>query len=295
MGSFRNKIYPFIFIGPAVLLLIVFSVIPIFVSFGISFTDIDLVGLADWSKIDFIGLENFKDLYHDEVFRKAIYNTLFYVIFGVPLVIILSLSAALLLNYGKNMLFSFFRLIYYMPSITNIVAIAVIWGFLYNQQYGLFNYLLSFVHLGPVPWLQDPLIAKISLIILASWKGIGINMIIFLAALQGIPKMYYEAARIDGANRWQQLIHVTLPMLRYATFFVSVTTMIGWLQFFEEPFVMTGGGPVDGTVSIALFIYQQGFEFSRFGYAAAGSFVLFIIIIIFTLIQFKFRKSETDY
>jgi multiple sugar transport system permease protein len=292
--SFKSKWYPLFFIGPAVLLLFVFSFIPIVVSLCISFTDMDLSGLADLSSVSFTGLDNFINLFKDDVFLKAIYNTLFYVFFGVPLVILLSLAAAMLLNYGKNLLFSFFRLVYYMPSITNIVAIAVIWGYLYNQQYGLFNYFLSLVDIDAVPWLQDPLIAKCSLIILAAWKGIGINMIIFLAALQGIPKMYYEAAEIDGASRWQRLIYITLPQLKYATFFVSVTTLIGWLQFFEEPFVMTDGGPLDGTVSIALFIYQQGFELSHFGYAAAGSFILFLIIIIFTLVQFKINHPLGD-
>ena len=288
----KNKWYPLFFIGPAVLLLTVFSIIPIIISLCISFTNMDLLGLANLSMVAFNGLDNFKNLFHDTVFLKAIYNTLFYVIIGVPIVIILSLASALLLNYGRSMLFSFFRLIYYMPSITNIVAIAVIWGYLYNQQYGLFNYMLSLVHISAVPWLQDPFIAKLSLILLASWKGIGINMIIFLAALQAIPAMYYEAADIDGANRVQKFWFITLPQLKYATFFVSVTTLIGWLQFFEEPFVLTNGGPLDGTVSIALYIYQQGFEKSNFGYAAAASFVLFAMIIIFTLLQFKFNNPD---
>src|SRR5699024_6131940 len=145
-----------------------------------------------------------------------------------------------------------------------------------------------------IPWLDDPLVAKISLVILAVWKGIGINMIIFLAALQAIPRMYYEAAEIDGATRWQQLFHITIPMMRYATFFVTVTTLIAWLQFFEEPFVMTNGGPSDGTLSMALFIYQKGFLSNDFGYAGAASVVLFGIIIVVTLMQFKLRKSEDN-
>ena len=183
-----------------------------------------------------------------------------------------------------------------MPAITNIIAVAVVWGFLYNTEYGLFNYVLSLVDVDKVPWLEQPVLAKLSLIVLAVWKGIGINMItIFLAALQGIPNSYYEAARIDGAKRWQVLVYITIPLLRYSIFFVTVTTLIGWLQFFEEPFIMTQGGPLDGTVSMALFIYQRGFQFSEFGYAAAGSFVLFIVIIIVTLLQFKLKKSDVDY
>ncbi|MCR8850396.1 sugar ABC transporter permease [Rossellomorea sp. SC111] len=290
----KNK-HPYVFIAPAVIILTVFSIVPIIVAFLISFTDLDLKGLADWSNVSFIGLDNYSELVSDELFHKAIFNTLFYVIIGVPLVIIFSLGIALLLNYGTSKLFTVFRGVYYMPSITNIIAVAVIWGFLYNTEYGLFNYLLSLLDVEKIPWLGEPTIAKLSLIVLAVWKGVGINMIIFLAALQGIPKSYYEAAEMDGANRWQVLWNVTIPLLRYATFFVTVTTLIGWLQFFEEPFVMTNGGPLDGTISMALFIYQRGFQFSEFGYAAAGSFILFIIIIIITLLQFKLRKSDTEY
>ncbi|PPA69873.1 carbohydrate ABC transporter permease [Jeotgalibacillus proteolyticus] len=293
-GAVRNR-HPFIFIAPALIILILFSLIPILIALVISFTDMDLKGLANWSNISFIGFENYINLLSDTVFHKAVYNTFFYVIIGVPLVIIFSLGIALLLNYGKNLIFTVFRAVYFMPAITNIIAIAVVWGFLYNTEYGLFNYLLSLGDIGKVPWLEHPVIAKLSLILLAVWKGIGINMIIFLAALQGIPQSYYEAARIDGAKRWQILFYITIPLLRYAVFFVTVTTLIGWLQFFEEPFIMTRGGPLDGTVSMALFIYQRGFQFSEFGYAAAGSFVLFIVIIIVTLLQFKLRKADTEY
>ncbi|MFB5662529.1 carbohydrate ABC transporter permease [Alteribacillus sp. HJP-4] len=292
--AYRNR-HPYMFIAPAVILLTVFSVIPIFIAFVISFTDLDLRGLANWSNISFIGLENYTNLFLDNVFIKSIFNTFFYVIFGVPLVIVVSLSIALLLNYGKSFVYRLFRGVYYMPSITNIIAVAVIWSYLYNSEYGLLNYILSLLDVNKIPWLEEPTIAKISLIVLAVWKGVGINMLIFLAALQGIPKAYYEAAEIDGATRWQQLRQITIPLLRYATFFVTVTTLIGWLQFFEEPFVMTEGGPLNGTISMALFIYQSGFQYSDFGYASAGSFVLFIIIICVTLLQFKLRKSDTEY
>jgi multiple sugar transport system permease protein len=295
LKNIRTNKHPYVFIAPAVIILAVFSIVPIIVAFLISFTDLDLAGLANWSNVHFVGLENYSALISDELFHKSIYNTFFYVIIGVPLVIVFSLGIALLLNYGTSKLFTVFRGVYYMPSITNIIAVAVIWGFLYNTEYGLFNYLLSLLDVEKIPWLGEPTIAKLSLIVLAVWKGIGINMIIFLAALQGIPKSYYEAAEMDGANRWQVLWNVTIPLLRYATFFVTVTTLIGWLQFFEEPFVMTNGGPLDGTISMALFIYQRGFQFSEFGYAAAGSFILFVFIIIITLVQFKIRKSDTEY
>ena len=290
----KNK-HPYLFISPAVLLLLVFSIIPILLALSISFTDTDLKGLANWSNINFIGFENYVELFTDAVFLKSIFNTFFYVLIGVPLLIICSLGIAVLLNYSTDKIFSAFRSVYFMPAITNLVAIAVVWGFLYDKESGLFNYILSFINVDKIPWLHEPTIAKISLILLAVWKGIGINMIIFLAALKGIPQSYYEAAEIDGANRFQVFKNITLPLLGFATFFVTVTSLIGWLQFFEEPYIMTKGGPLDGTISMALFIYQSGFQFSQFGYAAAASVVLFIIIIIFTLIQFKFRKADTEY
>ncbi|GIN71553.1 sugar ABC transporter permease [Bacillus sp. J14TS2] len=292
MNKLKMKMIPFFFIMPAVLLLIVFSFFPIIVAAGISFTDMDLLGLADWSQINFTGFENYIELFKDEEFLQAIYNTLFYVIIGVPLAVGSSFVIAFLLNLVSNWLSSFFRVVFYMPSVTNIVAVAVIWGFLYNNEYGLFNYILSLFDIGAVPWLESTQIAKLSLILLAVWKSNGVSMLIFLAALQSIPKMYYEAADIDGANRWQKLTKITLPSVSFATFFVVITTMIGWFQFFEEPFVMTEGGPLNSTNSMALFIYQEGFQYNEFGYGAAGSFVLFAIIIVVTLIQFKIRKIE---
>lgn len=283
---------PFLFIFPALTLLLLFSIIPIIVALIISFTDLSLAGLADWSRVHFIGWNNYKSVLTDTVFAKAIGNTLFYVIIGVPLVVAFSLAIAIMINFGRSAFFKLIRLVFYTPSITNTVAIAVVWSYLYNPSIGLFNFILAKFHMGPVPWLQDPTMAKISLIILAVWKAIGINMIIFLAALQGIPKEYYEAAEIDGANRWKQITKITIPLMSFSIFFVSVTTLIGWFQFFEEPLVMTKGGPLDGTTSVALFIYRNGFQYSKFGYAAAGSFILFISIIIVTAIQFKIQNRH---
>ncbi|WP_261806778.1 carbohydrate ABC transporter permease [Lapidilactobacillus luobeiensis] len=294
MTKFFNKRAPYLFVSPAILLLLMFSIIPILIAFVISFTDMSLNGLADFSLIKFVGVANYVKVFQDPIFVKALGNTVFYVIIGVPLVIVCSLGLALLINFGQNKVFSFFRLVFYSPSITNVVAVAVVWAYLYNPQFGLFNYLLKLIGLQPVPWLQDPIVAKISLILLALWRAIGVNMIIFLAALQGIPKAYYEAAELDGANARQRLFHITIPMLKFATFFVSVTTLIGWIQFFEEPFVMTQGGPLDSTTSLALFIYRNGFQLSKFGYAAAGSFVLFVIIILVTLLQFRIQRKQEE-
>lgn len=285
---------PYYFIAPTLILLTIFSLLPIFVALFISFTNMDLVGLADYSNIKFVGLKNYINVLADPIFLKSIGNTLFYVIIGVPLVIVCSLGVALMINFGKARIFKAFRVIFYMPAVTNVVAVAVVWGYMYNTKFGLFNYILESIHLPAVPWLTHPVWAKLSLILLAVWRAIGLNMIIFIAALQGIPKSYYEAAQLDGASNWKQLTSITLPMLRFAIFFVSITTMIGWLQFFEEPFIMTQGKPLDSTTSVALFIYRNGFQLSNFGYAAAGSFVLFFAIIIITLIQFRFQNKDTD-
>lgn len=294
MKGLSQKNAPYLFIAPTLILLALFSLLPIAIALVISFTDMDLAGLADLSNISFVGFDNYKEVLLDPSFRKSILNTLFYVIIGVPLVIIISLMIALLINFGKARIFKAFRVIFYMPSVTNVVAVAVVWSYLYNPSLGLLNYILISLGLGSVPWLQDPVMAKISLIILAVWRAIGLNMIIFIAAIKGISKTYYEAAQIDGASNWRQTWSITIPLLRFAIFFVSITTMIGWLQFFEEPFVMTKGGPLDGTISVALFIYNNGFQFSKFGYAAAGSFILFFAIILITLIQFKFQNKEAD-
>lgn len=294
MKGFLNKQAPYIFIAPTLILLTLFSIVPILVALVISFTDMDLGGLANFGSISFIGFDNYVEVLQDPVFMKAIFNTLFYVFVGVPLVILFSLAIALLINLGTSRIFKAFRVVYYLPSVTNIVAVAVVWSYLYNPAIGLFNYLLNAVGLPDVPWLTDPTVAKLSLILLALWKAIGLNMIIFIAALQGIPKSYYEAAQLDGASTWQQVTRITIPMLSFAIVFVSITTMIGWLQFFEEPFVMTQGGPLDGTLSVALFIYQNGFKFNNFGYAAAGSFVLFVCIIVITLVQLKLQKNDSD-
>ncbi|OXM12997.1 carbohydrate ABC transporter permease [Paenibacillus herberti] len=289
-----SKAAPWVFIGPTLLLLAVFSLLPILVAAGISLTDMDLAGLANYSNIEFVGIKNYIDVLTDPVFLKAILNTLFYVLIGVPLVVACSLGVALLINMGQSRIFRMFRVVYYMPSVTNVVAVAVVWLYLYNPGIGLFNYLLNSLGLGSVPWLTEPTVAKLSLILLALWRSIGLNMIIFIAALQGISKTYYEAAQLDGATTWQQMRYITVPMMRFAIFFVTITTMIGWLQFFEEPFIMTQGGPLDGTLSASLFIYQNGFQFSSFGFAAAGSFVLFFLIIIITLLQLKLQRKQAE-
>lgn len=293
-NNLMKKLMPYTFIFPALLLLILFSIIPIIISLVISFTNLDITGLGNLGAVKFIGLSNFINLFHDSLFLQAVGNTLFYVVIGVPAVIALSLAIAIMINFGQNRFFKLMRLVFYTPSITNTVAVAVVWTFMYNPSTGLINNILNQIGLGSVGWLTDQNVAKIALIILAVWKAIGLNMLIFLAALQGIPKDFYEAAELDGASWWQQTIHITIPSLKFSIFFVSVTTLIGWFQFFDEPFVMTKGGPLGSTNSVALFVYQNGFQQSNFGYAASASFVMFAAIILATLIQFKLQNKQQN-
>ncbi|WP_223156004.1 carbohydrate ABC transporter permease [Desemzia incerta] len=292
----KSKKAPYFFVAPALILLIMFSIVPIFIALFISFTDMSLAGLADYSRIEFLGLENYSRIVADPTFLKAIYNTIFYVILGVPLVVLFSMGIAILINMGNGKFFSFMRLVFYSPSITNIVAVAIVWSFLFNpsDSIGLFNRMLGTIGIGPIGWLQDVAVSKISLIILAVWRGLGINMLIFSAALQNIPRTMYEAAELDGASKWQQIRFITVPQLKFSTFFVVVTTLIGWLQFFEEPFVMTEGGPLNSTLSVSLFIYRNGFQLNNFGYAAAGSLILFVIIILATIVQLKIQRKQDE-
>ncbi|MEC6747719.1 sugar ABC transporter permease [Marinilactibacillus sp. XAAS-LB27] len=288
----KSKKAPYFFIAPAIGLLLTFSIFPIILALVISFTDMSLAGLADYSRINFTGFQNYQNILQDSIFLKSITNTLFYVIFGVPLVILFSLTIAILINMGRSRYFSFMRVVFYSPSITNIVAVAIVWAFLFNpsQSIGLINRVIGMVGIGPIGWLTDTSVSKISLVILAVWRSIGINMLIFSAALQNIPRSMYEAAELDGATKWEQIRFITVPQLKFSTSFVTITTIIGWLQFFEEPFVMTEGGPLNSTTSVALFIYRNGFQNNQFGYAAAGSLLLFVVIICATLVQLRLQR-----
>ncbi len=290
----KTRIAPYGFIAPAMLLLIAFGVLPILVAFVVSLTDMNLAGLGDWSRITFIGFDNYAHLLSDTQFWQAMVNTGIFVLLGVPAVIVLSLVIALALNRSQSPFFRALRSFYFVPAITAIVAIALVWGYLFNTQFGLFNHVLSTVGLPPVRWLSDPVIVKFSVVWVAVWRGLGLNVIIFLAALQGVPKEYLEAAAIDGASELRRTVSIVIPLLRFAIVFVAITTMIAWLQFFDEPFVLTKGGPLGASTSISLFLYQTGFSASRFGYASAGSVVLFAVIAIVTIVQLRLRRKDDE-
>jgi len=291
----KRKLTPYLFVSPAMLLLITFGIFPIFLAAAVSLTNMNISGFVRPQNIKFIGLENYTTLFSDKDFWQALWNTGGFALFGVPAIVVLSLAVALLLNRRGNWFFQALRSFYFIPAITAIVAVSLIWGYLYNTQFGVFNYLLSLVGIPQVQWLSDPLLAKFSVALVAIWRGTGLNIIIFLAALQGVPKEYLEAASMDGAGEWRKTYSITLPLLRFAIFFVSVTTTISWLQFFDEPFVLTDGGPLGATTSMSIFLYKEGFRLNQFGYASAGSLVLFAIIAVITVIQLRLRKADDEY
>jgi multiple sugar transport system permease protein len=292
--SLRNRLTPYVFIGPAFAVLLAFGLLPILIAAAVSVTDLDLRGLGDPATVKFVGLENYQRLLGDGDFWSALANTGFFIMIGVPIIIIGSLAVAIALHQSPSRFFRFLTAFYFLPAITAIVAISLIWGYLLNGQFGLINYLLTSVGLEPVPWLSDPLMAKFSVALVAIWRASGLNIVIFLAALQSIPKEYYEAAALDGAGEWRKIVSMTVPLLRFAIFFVTVTTLIGWMQFFDEPYVLTKGGPTGSTTSISLYIYQQGFQFNEFGFASAASLVLFVLIFVVTAAQLRSRRLAND-
>ena len=281
----------FFFLAPAFITLLIFFFLPVLASFLMSLTDFDIYSIAQFRNARFIGLGNYLHLLKDPLFWKALFNTLYFVGVAGPLSIVVALLAALALNSQRLRFKSLFRLALFLPVITTLVAVAIVWRYLYHPRFGLINYLLQQIGLGPIDWLGDPHWAMPALILLAIWKNFGYLMMIFLAGLQAIPDYLYDAARIDGANWWRQQIHITLPQLAPTTIFVGIITAIGYFQLFAEPYVMTQGGPLNATLSIVLYLYQQGFRWWRMGYSASIAFVLFIMILIVAFVQNQIRKK----
>ena len=281
------------FIAPALTLIAVFFFLPVAGALLLSFTDFDIYALGNLDNLRFVGLANYGQLLQDPLFWMALRNTLYFVLVGGPLSVGVSLLAALLLNSRLLRWKGFFRTALFLPVVTTLVAVAVVWRYLYQPRYGLLNYGLSRLGIAPIDWLGDPAWAMPAIILLAVWKNFGFNMIIFIAGLQSIPAHLYEAARIDGASAWQQFRYLTLPMLAPTFLFVTVITMIGYFQLFAEPYVMTQGGPSNRTLSVVLLMYQEGFRWWNMGYAAAVAFVLFAIILAATLIQLRLRRETS--
>ena len=226
----------------------------------------------------FAGLANYARLFGDEIFWLALRNTFYFAFVGGPLTIAVSLGAALLLSSKLVRFKSVFRTIYFTPFVTTLVAVAIVWRYLYHTRYGFFNYALSQIGIQPIDWLGDPRWAMPAIILMAVWKSFGYNMLIFIAGLQAIPEELYDAAAIDGAGPFRRFFNITLPMLAPTLVFVTVITMIGYFQLFAEPYVMTQGGPLQSTVSVLYFMYEEGFKWWNLGSASAVAFVLFMLI-----------------
>jgi len=286
----QRKVAPYGFILPGTAFYLMVTIMPMFMGLWMS--------LHRWNILrarqTFIGLANYATVLTNPVFWQALKNTLIYTVGVVPVQIGLALIVALLLNAeirGRTM----FRLLYYLPVVTPLSIAAVIWQWIYHPQMGLLNAALSTFGVAPRNWLGDPQIAMLSVIIVAIWAGLGYKMVIFLAALQGIPESYYEAAMIDGANRLDLFRHITLPLLRPTMLYVFITSLIGSFQVFGLVNVLTGGGPLDATNVLVMHIYRRAFSDYQFGEASAMSFVLFAIILLFTLVQWKVMGREVSY
>lgn len=289
----QHNLAGWLFATPWVVIFLVFMALPILASLILSFTDFGLANLANPFSLHFIGLQNYGRLVHDQSFLQAALNTIIVVVVGVPLNVGLALLIAIGVNQGVRFVRTIFRVGYYLPVVTSIVAIAVVWKFLLDPDSGLVNNLLRLVGLHSINWLGNPSLALPTIIFVVIWRNVGYAMIILLAGLQGVDIALYEAAHIDGAGALARFRYITLPMMRPVLLFVSVITSIGFLQVFQEPYVMTQGGPLNRTLTISMYLIQQGFDFFNQGYASAMAYVLFLAIVILTVVQFRLLRPQT--
>jgi len=278
------------FVSPALIAIAVFFVVPVIAALVLSFTDFDIYGVADRHNVRFIGLDNYRRLLATPLFWSALRNTVFFVVVGAPLSIAASLGAAVLLNAQVVRARGVFRTALFAPVVTTVVAVAVIWRYIFHARYGFLNYVLGWIGIHPIDWLGDPHWSMPAMIVFAVWKNFGYNMIIFVAGLQAIPADLYEAARIDGAGRFAQFRFITVPALAPTMLLVTILTMVGYFQLFAEPYVMTRGGPDQSTTSVLYFMFEEGFKWWNLGYASAVAFVLFAIMLGGTLLQLALAR-----
>jgi multiple sugar transport system permease protein len=280
------------FLAPALGAITVFFFLPVLASVALGFTDFDIYAVASLDQLRFVGLANYAALLRDPLFWRALANTFYFVGVGGPLSVGVSLAAALLLNArlvrGKRV----FRTIFFMPVVTTLVAVAIVWRYLYQPRYGLINSALAAVGLDGIDWLGDPRWSMPAIIFLAVWKNFGYNMLIFIAGLQSVPRDLYEAAEVDGASAIQRFVNITVPSLGPTFLFVGIMTMIGHFQIFAEPYVMTQGGPLKSTTSIVFLMYEEGFRWWRMGMASAIAFILFLIMLAATFVQLRLQKAR---
>jgi multiple sugar transport system permease protein len=280
--------YAIIMLAPNIILFFIFMLFPIIWALIMSFTKYDLM-----SPMRFIGFQNYITMFKDEVALQSLRNTVVYTLITVPGGLVVSLILAVLLDTGVRFKY-FFRATFFLPSITSWVVIAVVWQWLLNKDFGLFNYFLSFFGVSPVPWLDSGKLSLLSLAIVGIWKNAGYNMLLFLAGLQGISSVYYEASDLDGASKFQQLARITIPLLTPTTFFVFITSIIGAFQTFDSVNVMTSGGPGRSSSVLAFYLYQNAFRYMKMGYASALAYLLFIVIMVVTIINMRFEKRSHE-
>ena len=278
------------FVLPALSVIALFFGLPVLAGLLLSLTDFDLYALADLGNLRFVGLGNYAHVLQMPLFWKALGNTAYFVVLGVPLSIGLSLGAAVLLQSRLARFKPLWRTALFAPVVTTLVAVAVIWRYLFHVRYGWVNHVLESVGISPIDWLGDPHWSMPTIILFAAWNNFGGNMIIFIAALQAIPEDLYEAARLDGARAWAQFRHITLPSLAPTTLLVSILTMASYFQLFAEPYVMTQGGPLQSTVSVLYMMYEEGFRWWNLGTASAVAVLLFLIIISVTRVLMVLAK-----
>ena len=279
----------YIYGGPVIVAFLIFNLYPMALGLYLSFTSWDILRPPK-----LIGLQNWIDLFHDDLLLRAILQTLYYAVGSVTGATALSLALALLLNQ-KLRTIGFYRTFFFLPAVTSLVAIAMVWRWIYNTEFGVLNAFLNSLGLNPVNWLGDPVLAMPAVILMSIWRSAGFNTVLFLAGLQGVPQEYYEAAQIDGANRWDRFWHVTLPLISPTTFFVVVNGLIGSWQVFDQVYILTRGGPLLSTVTVVYLIYSNGFEWYKTGYASAMAYGLFLIIVALTAVQFILQKRWVFY
>ena len=285
----KKNLTPYLFLLPALTIFTVVTLIPVVRGVYLAFMRYSICGSS------FIGLCNFKEIFADPIFWKSLYNAACYTIVVVPVGIIIALFMAFMIFPLPNNSQSFYKAAFYLPGIASSVVLSLVWSWLYEPNFGLLNYLFSLVGIEPLMWLNDPRTALPSLMLMALLGGQGGSIILYLAAMGGIPEDIYEAARIDGANRWQQFIKITFPLLKPTTLYLAIMGIIGALQVFNEIYMMTFGGPNNSTITISYYIYRNGFEHFNFGVASAAAVTLFSIIISLSVLQFKFFNSDVQY
>ncbi|MDR7245843.1 carbohydrate ABC transporter permease [Priestia megaterium] len=288
--QWKENIVAYTFLGPALLLLLLFLIIPAIMSVYYAFTDYYLL-TPDMRK--FVGLDNFINLFKDPIFLKSLVNTLKFVVWVIPLQIGAALGLALLLNKQRKAN-TFFKVAYFSPVVMSLVVISVLWLYLLNPNEGIINNVLTYFGISAQPFLTSPKQAMFTIVFVSAWQGAGFQMLIFLAGLQNIPGDVYEAAQLDGMNKWQRFIYITLPLLKPTSIFIFITTLIGAFKLLVQPMVMTQGGPVNSTMTVVYYIYQTGFTDRMVGYASSIALLFGTIIGLVTLAQRKLVKEEDD-